>query len=292
MRRVMGWEGLYYVPDTDIAAEVELRGRVEVPAGAEAHLMAEDEAGPIDLAFLDAVPSDLLVVGPNLWRLAVHSSQLAPASLAPLVTRGELVAVGLGRIVVDDHVADALIALRPPLEGVDLVDPAAAPSPAVLERLLAAGLEVNDVSASPGSAAQMAQALADRVVDDVEDDDSDEEEPASTTDGDLPSISKADELDALVATGGRVLVDLGATWCGPCHTLEPILAEIATELRGQLAVRTIDVDEAPWIKDRFEVMAVPTMVLFNQGAEVARITGAHPKRTLLPLIATALQLAP
>jgi thioredoxin 2 len=85
-----------------------------------------------------------------------------------------------------------------------------------------------------------------------------------------------------------VLVDLTTAWCGPGQVLKPVLHEIATELGDQLTVVAVDVEDAPWTEQRFDVQSIPTMVLLDEGRELGRISGAHPKRALLAMIAAAL----
>jgi thioredoxin 1 len=78
-----------------------------------------------------------------------------------------------------------------------------------------------------------------------------------------------------------VLVDFWATWCGPCKMVAPILEEIAEEQSGKLRVAKIDIDENPELARRFEVMSVPTMILFKEGEPQRRIVGAKGKAQLL-----------
>ena len=82
-----------------------------------------------------------------------------------------------------------------------------------------------------------------------------------------------------------VLVDFYAQWCGPCKMIAPILEEIADEHGEALQVAKLNVDEAGDIARRFEVMSIPTLILFKDGAPVKRIVGAKPKQALLDDIA-------
>ncbi len=77
-----------------------------------------------------------------------------------------------------------------------------------------------------------------------------------------------------------ILLDIGATWCGPCKALAPIVEEIATEYEGKALVCKVDVDDAPGIASEFRVRNVPT-VLFIKGGEVAdKSVGLVAKTTL------------
>ena len=78
-----------------------------------------------------------------------------------------------------------------------------------------------------------------------------------------------------------VLVDFWAEWCGPCKMIAPILEEIADEHGEALRIAKLNVDEAPDIARRYEVMSIPTMILFKDGEEAKRIVGAKPKQALL-----------
>ncbi|UXA11057.1 thioredoxin [Mycobacterium sp. SMC-8] len=77
-----------------------------------------------------------------------------------------------------------------------------------------------------------------------------------------------------------VLVDLWATWCGPCRMVSPALEKIATERAGQLKLVKVDVDKAPAISQRFSVQAVPTLLVVDHGEVVARQSGAAPVAAL------------
>jgi len=78
-----------------------------------------------------------------------------------------------------------------------------------------------------------------------------------------------------------VLVDFWAEWCGPCKMVAPVLEEIAGEKAGQLTVAKIDVDANPATARDFQVVSIPTMILFKDGAPVKRIVGAKGKAALL-----------
>ncbi|QXP91389.1 thioredoxin TrxC [Methylococcus capsulatus] len=71
-----------------------------------------------------------------------------------------------------------------------------------------------------------------------------------------------------------VLVDFWATWCGPCRSLTPVVAQAADALNGRILVAKVDVDRAPATAQRFNIRSVPTLVLFRHGQETRRISGA------------------
>ena len=78
-----------------------------------------------------------------------------------------------------------------------------------------------------------------------------------------------------------VLVDFWAEWCGPCKMIAPILEEIANEQDGVLRIAKVDVDKAPDLARRFDVMSIPTLIVFNDGVPAKRLVGAKGKHQLL-----------
>lgn len=77
-----------------------------------------------------------------------------------------------------------------------------------------------------------------------------------------------------------VLVDLWATWCGPCRMVSPALERLSSERAGSLKLVKVDVDSAPAIAQRFDVRAVPTLLVFDHGQLLARQSGAAPVAAL------------
>ena len=78
-----------------------------------------------------------------------------------------------------------------------------------------------------------------------------------------------------------VLVDFWAEWCGPCKMIGPTLEEISKDFAGRLKVFKLNVDDAQAIAQRFEVMSIPTLILFKDGEPRLRIVGAKGKGQLL-----------
>ncbi|QGK71900.1 thioredoxin [Allosaccharopolyspora coralli] len=92
----------------------------------------------------------------------------------------------------------------------------------------------------------------------------------------------ADSFEAKVLNSDKpVLVDFWATWCGPCKMVAPVLEEIAGEHGDKLSVVKLDIDQNPSIMRDYQVMSVPTLLLFNKGEAVKQIVGAKPKAALL-----------
>lgn len=80
-----------------------------------------------------------------------------------------------------------------------------------------------------------------------------------------------------------VLVDFGATWCGPCKAVAPIVAKIADENVGKYKVVAVDIDDAPGIAQKYGIRGVPTLMVFKGGEKKNTHVGATNKETLLKL---------
>jgi thioredoxin 1 len=78
-----------------------------------------------------------------------------------------------------------------------------------------------------------------------------------------------------------VLVDFWAEWCGPCKIIEPVLDEIAKEQQGKLKIGKLNVDDNLETVRRFDVMSIPTLILFKDGEPQLRMVGAKGKAQLL-----------
>lgn len=89
-------------------------------------------------------------------------------------------------------------------------------------------------------------------------------------------------FDEIVANAdGPVLVDFWAEWCGPCKMIAPILDEIATEHGEKISIAKVNVDEAGEIAQRYQVLSIPTLIVFNEGEVAKRMVGAAGKAKLL-----------
>ena len=97
----------------------------------------------------------------------------------------------------------------------------------------------------------------------------------------VTTLSDATFDEEIKATAEAVLVDFWAEWCGPCKLISPILEEIANEHPGRLRVGKLNVDDNPVVARRFEVMAIPTLILFKDGEPAKRLIGAKGKGQLL-----------
>ena len=82
-----------------------------------------------------------------------------------------------------------------------------------------------------------------------------------------------------------VLVDFGATWCGPCKVLAPIVEKLADETVGKYKVCKVEIDEAPGIAAKFGVRGVPTVIVFKDGERKGQHVGVTNKENLLKMLA-------
>lgn len=86
-----------------------------------------------------------------------------------------------------------------------------------------------------------------------------------------------------------VLVDFWATWCGPCKMMAPVLEEVSEDYKDKLVVGKLDVDENPETTQKFGIMSIPTLVLFQNGNVVKQIVGYKPKAQLAAELADTVQ---
>jgi thioredoxin 1 len=99
--------------------------------------------------------------------------------------------------------------------------------------------------------------------------------------GNTKPVTDATFAEEVLASDKPVLVDFWAEWCGPCKMVAPVLEEIAGEKSGSLTVAKLDVDANPATARDFQVVSIPTMILFKDGKPVKRIVGAKGKAALL-----------
>lgn len=97
----------------------------------------------------------------------------------------------------------------------------------------------------------------------------------------ITEISEETFETEVLKAADPVLVDFSAVWCGPCKMLEPILEDMAGEWGDSVKVVRLDVDNSPNIAMNYQVMGVPTLMLFKSGEVVERVTGYMPKGKIL-----------
>jgi thioredoxin 1 len=97
----------------------------------------------------------------------------------------------------------------------------------------------------------------------------------------ISQLSESTFDETIKAAEEPVLVDFWAEWCGPCKMIAPVLAELATEQSGKLKIAKLNVDDNPDIARRFDVMSIPTLIVFQDGQPAKRMVGAKGKGQLL-----------
>ena len=96
-------------------------------------------------------------------------------------------------------------------------------------------------------------------------------------------ISSQEFEEKVLKSDKPVLVDFFATWSGPCKMMSPVIDEVATDMEGKAAVYKLDVDESSDIAQRYGVMSIPTLIVFENGEVKNQTLGAQPKQAVLDL---------
>jgi thioredoxin 2 len=109
----------------------------------------------------------------------------------------------------------------------------------------------------------------------------------------LPWIVDADpaSFEAETTASVPVLVDFWAPWCGPCRMVSPALEQIAGEFAGRIKLVKVNADESPVVSERFEVLAIPTLLLMEHGEVIDKQVGAAPVSHLRSWVTSKLNLA-
>ncbi len=97
--------------------------------------------------------------------------------------------------------------------------------------------------------------------------------------GTLSEVTDNNFSAEVLESEGPVLVDFWAPWCGPCRVVAPVLEEIASE-RPDLRIVKLNVDDNQQTAAQYQVLSIPTLILFKGGAPVKTVVGAYPKKKL------------
>ena len=96
----------------------------------------------------------------------------------------------------------------------------------------------------------------------------------------IPEVTDASFQAEVLESDVPVLVDFWAPWCGPCRIVAPVLEQMADERGGELKIVKLNVDENQQTAAAFEVLSIPTLILFRGGQVAKKVIGAYPKRKL------------
>ena len=92
-------------------------------------------------------------------------------------------------------------------------------------------------------------------------------------------------FDAFIDDNKYVLIDCWAPWCGPCRGMGPIIEELSKDLEGKVAVAKLNTDESPGISARFEINAIPTLLIFKDKVMLEPLVGLRPKEDIISVLA-------
>lgn len=99
--------------------------------------------------------------------------------------------------------------------------------------------------------------------------------------GDVLKVDDSNFAKEVLEDNGKVLVDFGAPWCGPCRMQEPILDKLAGSGEINAKIVKLNTDESPKIAGDYSIQSIPTLIIFENGKEMERLIGTQPENTLI-----------
>jgi thioredoxin 1 len=97
---------------------------------------------------------------------------------------------------------------------------------------------------------------------------------------DLVQVTDENFAETVEGSTAPFVLDFWAPWCGPCRMMEPVLKEVAAEYSA-VSVGKLNVDENPAVATRFDILSIPTLLVFSEGQVVKKLVGAMPKKRLV-----------
>ncbi|MFZ5351388.1 MAG: thioredoxin [Bacillota bacterium] len=100
----------------------------------------------------------------------------------------------------------------------------------------------------------------------------------------IVNVDKSNFENEVLKSNVPVMVDFWAAWCGPCRMVSPVIDQLADQYEGKVKVAKINVDENPELAGMYQVMSIPSILLFKEGRKIDELVGARPKQAFEDMI--------